>query len=145
MSTSYGGGLAAIIIMPRGQHSIAFFALATLLAIVVLTLVCRWYNRERVARKARPVARAAASPHAVPARRTGVALLVLLSLVFSKYFYLASLTSYYTFYLMNKFHVTVENAQIHLFVFLGAAALGTFFGGPIGDRPRPAPPTRGTA
>jgi MFS transporter, FSR family, fosmidomycin resistance protein len=132
--SAVGPLLAAIIIMPRGQHSIALFALVTLLAIVVLTLVCRWYNRERVARKARPVARAAAPPHAVPARRTGVALLVLLSLVFSKYFYLASLTSYYTFYLMDKFHVTVENAQIHLFVFLGAAALGTFFGGPIGDR-----------
>ncbi|HUB95848.1 MAG TPA: MFS transporter [Stellaceae bacterium] len=128
--------LAAIIIMPRGQPSIALFALVALLAIIVLTLVCRWYKRERNARNARaPVhaAQAKAIP-AVPARRVRTALVVLLLLIFSKYFYLASLTSYYIFYLMDRFHVSAQNAQVHLFVFLGAAALGTFFGGPIGDR-----------
>ena len=132
--SALGPLLAALIIMPRGQRSIALFALVALLAILVLTLVCRWYKRRRTARPARPAARAAAAASALPARRIGLALLVLLLLVFSKYFYLASLTSYYTFYLIDKFHLSVENAQIHLFVFLGAAALGTFFGGPIGDR-----------
>ncbi len=132
--SALGPLLAALIIMPRGQRSIAFFALVALLAILVLTLVCRWYKRRRTARPARPAARAAAAASALPARRIGLALLVLLLLVFSKYFYLSSLTSYYTFYLIDRFHLSVENAQIHLFVFLGAAALGTFFGGPIGDR-----------
>jgi FSR family fosmidomycin resistance protein-like MFS transporter len=128
--------LAAIIIMPRGQPSIAFFALVAVLAIVVLTLVCRWYQRERTARKTRPPASIAGTQAvlAVPARRIRTAIVVLLLLIFSKYFYLASLTSYYTFYLMDKFHLSAQNAQVHLFIFLGAAALGTFFGGPIGDR-----------
>jgi MFS transporter, FSR family, fosmidomycin resistance protein len=128
--------LAAIIVMPHGQPSIALFALVALLAIVVLTLICRWYQRESVTRARQRSSRAATIPTAVavPTRRVYTALGVLLLLIFSKFFYLASLTSYYTFYLMDKFHVSAQNAQIHLFVFLGAAALGTFFGGPIGDR-----------
>ena len=127
--------LVAIIVMPRGLHSIALFSLVVLLAIIVLTLVCRWYARVRTpkAHHAAQAAAAQAAP-AVPPRRIRIALLVLLLLIFSKYFYLSSLTSYYIFYLIGKFHVSPENAQIHLFIFLGAAALGTFFGGPIGDR-----------
>ena len=127
--------LAAIIVMPHGQPSIALFALVALLAIFVLTLVSRWYQRDRLAHATRRASRAAApAAPAVPKPRVYMALGVLLLLIFSKFFYLASLTSYYTFYLMDKFHVSAQNAQIHLFIFLGAAALGTFFGGPIGDR-----------
>jgi FSR family fosmidomycin resistance protein-like MFS transporter len=120
--SALGPLLAALIIMPLGQHSIALFALLALLAIIVLTLVCRWNQRRRKARSARAAARVAPAAAAPTRRRIGVALAVLLMLVFSKYFYLASLTSYYTFYLIDRFHVSVENAQIHLFVFLGAAA-----------------------
>jgi FSR family fosmidomycin resistance protein-like MFS transporter len=130
--SSLGPLLAALIVMPRGQGSIALFALVALLAMLVLTGVCRWHKRARSKSRASfraKVAAAVASP-----RRTRLALFILLLLVFSKYFYLCSLTSYYTFYLIDRFHVSVENAQIHLFIFLGAAALGTFFGGPIGDR-----------
>ena len=79
-------------------------------------------------------AKVTAADDAALRRKTGVALAVLMALVFSKYFYLASLTSYYTFFLMSRFHVPVRSAQIHLFVFLGAVAAGTFIGGPVGDR-----------
>lgn len=130
--SSLGPLLAALIVMPRGQGSIALFALVALLAMFVLTGVCRWHKRARSKQRASIRAKAAAA--VASPRRTRLALFILLLLVFSKYFYLSSLTSYYTFYLIDRFHVSVENAQIHLFVFLGAAALGTFFGGPIGDR-----------
>ncbi|HUC67290.1 MAG TPA: MFS transporter [Stellaceae bacterium] len=130
--SALGPLLAALIVMPRGQGSIALFALVALLAMLVLTGVCRWYKRARS--KPRASARAKAAAAMPSPRRTRLALFILLLLVFSKYFYLSSLTSYYTFYLIDRFHVSVENAQLHLFVFLGAAALGTFFGGPIGDR-----------
>jgi MFS transporter, FSR family, fosmidomycin resistance protein len=130
--SSLGPLLAALIVMPRGQGSIALFALVALLAMFVLTGVCRWHTRARS--KPRASVRAKAAAVVASPRRTRLALFILLLLVFSKYFYLSSLTSYYTFYLIDRFHVSVENAQIHLFVFLGAAALGTFFGGPIGDR-----------
>jgi MFS transporter, FSR family, fosmidomycin resistance protein len=130
--SSLGPLLAALIVMPHGQGSIALFALVALAAMVVLTGVCRWHKRARS--KPRASVRAKAAAVLAAPRRTRLALFILLLLVFSKYFYLSSLTSYYTFYLIERFHVSVENAQIHLFVFLGAAALGTFFGGPIGDR-----------
>jgi MFS transporter, FSR family, fosmidomycin resistance protein len=130
--SSLGPLLAALIVMPHGQGSIALFALVALAAMVVLTGVCRWHKRARG--KPRASIRAKAAAAVASPRRTRLALFILLLLVFSKYFYLSSLTSYYTFYLIERFHVSVENAQIHLFVFLGAAALGTFFGGPIGDR-----------
>lgn len=132
--SALGPLLAALVVMPRGQGSIALFAFVALLAMLVLTAICRWHRRAQSApRRAARATRAAAVALLSP-RRTRLALFVLLLLVFSKYFYLSSLTSYYTFYLIDRFHVSVENAQIHLFVFLGAAALGTFFGGPIGDR-----------
>jgi FSR family fosmidomycin resistance protein-like MFS transporter len=125
--------LAAWIIIPHGQSSLAWFALAALLAIAVLARVGAWYKRQHLDRsggaKSRP---AHQSP--VSSRRVAWSIGVLVVLIFSKYFYVASITSYYSFYLIEKFHVSVRSAQIHLFIFLLAMALGTLFGGPIGDR-----------
>jgi len=127
--------LAAFIVLPRGQGSIAWFSLVALLAMALLTYVGNWYSRHPsiAARRGRRAPQAVAhSP--VPRRTVILAMAVILTLLFSKNLYTASLSSYYTFYLIEKFHVTVQSAQLHLFVFLGAVAAGTFAGGPIGDR-----------
>lgn len=132
LGSATGPLLAAFIIMPRGQSSIAWFALAAMIAIVMLTRIGRWY-RLRI-----PDLRNARARHAggmaLSRRRVVLALLVLGLLIFSKYFYLASLSSYYTFYLMHKFALSAQSAQLHLFVFLGSVAAGTIIGGPVGDR-----------
>ncbi|HUZ63469.1 MAG TPA: MFS transporter [Acetobacteraceae bacterium] len=132
--SALGPLLAAFIVVPRGQGSIAWFSLAALLAMVVLSQVGRWYRAHAATTRKAGHARAAdAHTGLSPTRRRG-AILVLITLIFSKYFYLASLNTYYTFYLIQKFHVSVQSAQVHLFVFLGAVAAGTIIGGPIGDR-----------
>jgi len=134
---SVGPLLAAFLVAPRGQGSVAWLSLATFLAIVVLTWVGGWYQRNhRALPRPHPSGRAASHAiHAALSRcQITLALAVLLALIFSKYFYLSSIGSYYTFYLIGKFHLSVQSAQIHLFLFLGAAAAGTFAGGPIGDR-----------
>ncbi|MDX3906094.1 MAG: MFS transporter [Pigmentiphaga sp.] len=130
--SAMGPLLAAWFIIPRGQDSLAWFALAALLAIVVLYQVGAWYHRQHLSgpRKAKPAAPAAVLPRGTVAG----SMAILLTLLFSKYFYMASFTSYYTFYLMHRFGVSVQNAQMHLFAFLIAVALGTILGGPIGDR-----------
>ena len=131
--TAMGPLLAAWIVIPRGQGSLAWFALAALLGMAVLWQVGGWYKR----RQSKTDRRHGSNPpvrKALPARTVAGALLVLMVLIFSKFFYMASLGSYYTFYLMAKFHVSVQSAQIHLFVFFFAVALGTILGGPIGDR-----------
>jgi FSR family fosmidomycin resistance protein-like MFS transporter len=130
---SLGPLLAAFIVMPRGQSSIAWFSVAALVGIVMLTSVSGWANRYRSSGKKSSATKTEHHP-ALSARRVGISIAVLMALLFSKFVYLASLTSYYTFYLMNKFQVSVRSAQIHLFVFLGAVALGTIIGGPVGDR-----------
>ncbi|ASL45262.1 Fosmidomycin resistance protein [Burkholderia sp. AD24] len=128
--SSLGPLLAALIVIPHGQRSIAWFSVAALVAIVVLTQIGRWYKRHPLIKKAR-----SSAPHATLSRnKVMFAMSVLMLLVFSKYFYLASLNSYFTFYLIDKFHLPVQAAQIHLFVFLAAVAAGTVIGGPIGDR-----------
>ena len=124
--------LAAFIVLPHGQPSIAWFTLASLLGIVILTKVGRWYKKRN--RTFAAGARASQGILKIPARKLYIAITVLVALVFSKYFYLASLTSYYTFYLISKFHVSVQSAQLHLFLFLSAVAAGTVIGGPVGDR-----------
>ena len=131
LGSAIGPLLAAFIVMPRGQGSVAWFALAALAAIVLLTRIGAWYRSQVPAlRAARGAARGALLP-----RRTIVATMLLLGLlIFSKYFYLASLSSYYTFYLMHTFALSAQSAQVHLFIFLGAVAAGTLAGGPIGDR-----------
>ncbi len=131
--SALGPLLAAFIVLPRGQSSIAWFSLAALVAIVVLTNVGAWSKKHHEAKAKSRVAHAEHRP-AVSPRRVVISIAVLIALIFSKYFYLASLITYYTFYLMHKFHVSVQNAQVHLFVFLGAVAAGTIIGGPIGDR-----------
>ena len=132
IGSAIGPLLAAFIVLPRGQSSIGWFSAAALLAILVLSSVGAWYRRQRRTTRAKP--RQAASQIVLPRRTVGIALGVLGMLVFSKYIYLASLTSYYTFYLIETFHLSVQQAQIHLFIFLGAVAVGTVAGGPIGDR-----------
>jgi FSR family fosmidomycin resistance protein-like MFS transporter len=132
--TSLGPLLAAWIILPRGQASVAWFSLAALLAILVLSRVGGWYQRHFTARIKKAAAFAAAAHPLLSPRRVAWSLLILAVLIFSKYFYLASLTSYYTFYLISKFHLSVQSAQMHLFGFLFAVAAGTIIGGPVGDR-----------
>ncbi len=130
--SSLGPLLAAFIVLPFGQRSIAWFSLAALVAIVVLTRVGAWYKARSSAHQK---SRASQEQHSrLPSRKIALAMTVLIALVFSKYFYLSSLVSYYTFYLISKFHISVRSAQVHLFIFLGAVAIGTIVGGPIGDR-----------
>ncbi|MFD0891999.1 MFS transporter [Luteolibacter ambystomatis] len=134
MGSSFGPLLAALIIVPHGQGSIAWFSVVALLGVVVLYQVGRWQagNLHRIQRRPK---RTEAITKDQPSRRTVVtALLVLVVLTFSKYVYLSSLTSYYTFYLMDRFHVSVQSAQYHLFLLLFAVAAGTILGGPVGDR-----------
>lgn len=131
--TATGPLLAAWLIIPQGQGSVAWFSLAALLAIIVLLQVGGWYRRRRTGASAGGKGQAAVvSPY--PRATVVRALGVLLVLIFSKYFYLASLHSYYVFYLMHHFGVATQTAQMYLFVFLFAVALGTILGGPIGDR-----------
>ena len=132
LGSALGPLLAAFVVLPHGQGSIAWFSVAALLAIVVLFQVGGWYGRNAVARAKH--ASAGATQSTLPKRQVAMAVGVLLVLIFSKYFYLASLNTYLTFYLMEKFHITAQNAQVHLFYFLGAVALGTLVGGPMGDR-----------
>jgi FSR family fosmidomycin resistance protein-like MFS transporter len=129
--SAVGPLLAALVVLPQGRRGVAWFSLAAAAAIFILIGVGRWrsHHLSRAAAPARAV-----PGHALPRHTVIGALAVLGALIFSKYFYLASLSSYYTFYLMTRFHVSMRNSQLHRFVFLGAAALGTFLGGPIGDR-----------
>ncbi len=130
---SLGPLLAAFVVLPRGQHSIVWFTLAALTAIVLLTNVGAWYkHRESLGLTAR--AKKALIHPSLSSTRIAFSLAILIALMFSKFIYLASLSSYYTFFLISKFHVSVQSAELHLFVFLGAVAAGTIIGGPIGDR-----------
>jgi FSR family fosmidomycin resistance protein-like MFS transporter len=130
--SAMGPLLAAWIILPQGQPSLAWFAFAALIAIVVLARVGGWYKRQHLDRPKASLVSAAVAPVSPARVRWSIAVLVLL--IFSKYFYVASITSYFSFYLIDKFHISVRSAQVHLAVFLLAMALGTLFGGPLGDR-----------
>lgn len=129
--SALGPLLAAFIVVPRGQGSLAWFSVAAVAAMIILTRVGLWY-RGRLA--VRVVKKGGSVAPPVSPRRAAFAIGILLCLIFSKYFYLASLTNYYTFYLIETFGVSVPGAQVRLFVFLGAVAAGTLFGGPVGDR-----------
>jgi FSR family fosmidomycin resistance protein-like MFS transporter len=124
--------LAAFIVVPHGRGSIAWFSLIALLAIALLWRVGLWYRDHRAQLASRPT-RPQRHP-TLPSRAVQRALTVLVLLVFSKHFYLSSLSSYYTFFLIDKFGISVQAAQIYLFVFLFSSALGVFIGGPLGDR-----------
>ena len=130
--SSLGPLLAALIVVPHGQASVLWFALAAVLGIVILAGVGRWYRGHLAAARARDAIRPA--PSARLSREVLLALGILCALIITKYFYLASLTNYYTFYLIQKFHLSVQGSQLHLFLFLFAVAVGTVVGGPIGDR-----------
>ncbi len=129
--TAIGPLLAAFIVVPRGQESVAWFCAAALTGMIILYQVGNWYRRYTAARTGRGGAIAAIN---LPRNKIVVALVVLALLVFTKNIYMASFTSYYTFYAMERFGVSVQQSQMMLFLFLGAVALGTVLGGPIGDR-----------
>ncbi|HZH11704.1 MAG TPA: MFS transporter [Microvirga sp.] len=130
--SALGPLLAAFIVVPFGQSSIAWFSAVALLAMIILFNVGRWYRGKLADLKAKP--RVAAKTSSLSRKRIGVSIAILMLLVFSKNFYTASISSYFTFYLISKFQVSVQEAQVYLFVFLGAVAAGTVIGGPIGDR-----------
>lgn len=129
--SAFGPLLAAAIIIPYGQSNVAWFGLFAVFALFVLYRISRWYANHLNLFKLK---QGQAATHGLSKGRVTSALVVLGLLVFSKYFYMSSLTSYFTFYLIEKFDLSVASSQLHLFLFLGAVAAGTFFGGPIGDK-----------
>ena len=129
--TSMGPVLAALIVVPFGQPSIAWFSTIAFLAIVILWRIGLWYRPQIVARKSAAIER---HPDAPDSRRVRTALVVLVALLFSKQLYVSSLSSYYIFYLIDRFGVSTQAAQLYLFIFLAANAAGAYFGGPLGDR-----------
>ncbi|EAN4326847.1 MFS transporter [Salmonella enterica] len=131
LGSALGPLLAAIIIAPYGKGHVAWFVLAALLAMIILMQVSRWY---RVQTKNTGPANAAREISPFPTKTVITGISVLLILIFSKFVYMSSLSSYYTFYLINKFNLPVQKAQLYLFGFLFAAAAGTVIGGPLGDR-----------
>jgi len=131
--SALGPLLAAFIVLPNGQHSIAWFSGAAILAMILLANVGSWTRGHHLA-AAKSRAQTGRRRPLLSRRRVAACLAILAALIFSKYFYLVSLISYYSFYLMGKFHLSAQEAQIYLFAFLGAVAAGTIIGGPIGDR-----------
>ena len=132
--SALGPLLAAFVVVPWGQASIAWCSIAALIAMAVLFAVGRWYSDHLSMLRKKPRPRSHGARADVSPVRVRVSIGVLLLLVFSKYFYLASLSSYYTFYLIDRFGVSIESAQVYLFIFLGSVAAGTLAGGPVGDR-----------
>jgi len=131
------GPLLAAFVLIKGQSSIAWFSLVALLGIVLLANIGTWAKHNGLGKPKLTAAEGAAhceTHSALPPRKVAFYMSILIALMFSKYFYLASLISYYTFYLISKFHLSTQSAQIHLFIFLGAVAAGTIIGGPVGDR-----------
>jgi MFS transporter, FSR family, fosmidomycin resistance protein len=131
LGTSMGPLLAALIVVPFGQPSIAWFSSIAFLAIMILWRIGRWYQPQITTKRPAPLH---AHPDAPSSRRVVTALVVLVALLFSKQLYVSSLSSYYIFYLIEKFGVSTQAAQIYLFIFLAANAAGALFGGPLGDR-----------
>ena len=130
--SAIGPLLAAFIVLPQGQKGMAWFAIPAIVGIAVLLRVGRWYKARQA--QTHTGAKTAVMHHSLTRLQVTGAIAILLALVFSKYFYLASLSSYYTFYLINRFQVSVRQSQILLFLFLGAVAAGTLIGGSVGDR-----------
>lgn len=131
--TALGPLAVAFIVLPRGQHGLAWFALAALLGIIILTGLGRWYKFNGHAER-RPAGAVIARHASLSGRQVFRAMTILIALLFSKYIYLASFTSYYIFYLKDKFTIPTQDAQIYQFIFFAAVAAGTIAGGPIGDR-----------
>jgi len=132
--TAVGPLLAAWVIIPYGRTSVAWFSVAALIAMFVLWRIGDWYRRQHALSVRKLAAHGPVAALSPVTGKAAWALVILVALVFSKYFYLTSLSSYYTFYLISKFHLSIRSAQLQLFGFLFAIALGTLIGGPIGDR-----------
>jgi len=128
-----GPMLAALVILPHGQQSIAWFSLTALTGILILWKIGGWYKTQQVVKRGGPEGLKRLHP-TLSSKKVIFSIAVLIALIFSKYFYLASLSSYYTFYLIDKFHVSVSQAQLYLALFLASTAAGTLIGGPVGDR-----------
>ncbi|MGO8675031.1 MAG: MFS transporter [Limisphaerales bacterium] len=131
---SLGPLLAAVVIARRGQSRVLWFSLAAMAGIVILWRLGRWYEDHALERQRHHQDTRREPAACLPRRKVVFSLAILMVLLFSKYFYLASLTSYYTFYLIAKFHLSIQNAQVHLFLFLFSVATGALIGGPVGDR-----------
>jgi FSR family fosmidomycin resistance protein-like MFS transporter len=132
--TAIGPLLAAIIIVPYGRSHILYFSLLAMIAIFVLITIGKWYKNNAHLIKPKHNNQSTENIQVFSKKKITFSVIILLMLIFSKYFYLASMSSYYTFYLINKFGLSVQNSQIHLFIFLASVAAGTFIGGPLGDR-----------
>jgi len=132
--SALGPLLASLVLAHRSQSRVAWFALLPLLGFILLTRVGTWYRDHLAHQQRHPSAHRATPASPLSPRRVATTLAILAVLIFSKYFYLACLGSYYTFYLIETFHVSVQNAQLLLFLFLAAVAAGTIIGGPVGDR-----------
>jgi MFS transporter, FSR family, fosmidomycin resistance protein len=135
MGTAFGPALAAMVVVPGGQHSIAWFSVIAFIAMLVLAHVGLWYKRSKTSAHQRKKSKQQVPDRPILTPRKVIFIISILgALIFSKYFYLASFSSYYTFYLIDRFHLSVQNSQLLLFLFLFAVAIGTIIGGPIGDR-----------
>jgi FSR family fosmidomycin resistance protein-like MFS transporter len=132
--SALGPLLAALIIVPYGRSNIIWFSLMALLAIIILITVGKWYQNNMHRIRGKSHAKDTLNRPNLSRTRITLAVLILLVLIFSKYFYLACISSYYTFFLIDKFHISVQSSQFHLFIFLASVAAGTLLGGPIGDR-----------
>ncbi len=131
--SAFGPLLAAVIIMPNGMHSVSWISIAALIGMLLLWRVGQWYAAHLHLKKSKAISNSSSAPAFSKAKIAG-AIGILLLLIFSKYFYMASMSSYFTFFLMDKFHVSAQQSQIYLFAFLAAVAVGTIIGGPLGDR-----------
>ena len=132
--SAFGPLLAALIVIPYGQHAVGWFALAAMLASLLLFRVGGWYSLILAGQRAGRRVRQAVATTALPAHTVRVAMWILVLMIFSKYFFNACMTSYFTFYLMEKFDITVQQSQYCLFAYLAAFAAGTLMGGFMGDR-----------
>ncbi|MEO6135249.1 MAG: MFS transporter [Ginsengibacter sp.] len=132
--SAIGPLLAALIIVPYGRGHILYFCILALLAIVILIYVGKWFRANLHLMKPKKVHSSDVGALVLSKRKIRTSVAILLVLIFSKYFYLASISSYYTFYLIDKFKVSIQSSQLYLFVFLASAAVGTFVGGPLGDK-----------
>ena len=132
--SAVGPLLAALIVIPHGQSYIIWFCAIALIGIFALYRIAIWYTDHLELKRQNKAAFKEVFTHQLSKKRVWFSLVILLVLIFSKYFYMASITSYYTFFLIDKFHLSIQQSQIYLFVFLGSVAAGTLMGGPIGDK-----------
>ena len=132
--TAIGPLLAAFIVLPYGQSSLAWFSVVALIAMVMLTGIGTWYGKTIKLNDSKPAGHELEAISELARSKVKRSIVILLALTFSKHFYLVSITSFYIFYLIHTFHLSVQSAQIYLFIFLGAVVAGTVIGGPIGDR-----------